>query len=96
MPYHPHRRINKTVHRTLDLIVSAIAVVSPIFTLPQVYLIYSTHSSQGVSVFSWIAYTLTSGVWLYYGLVHREKPIIINSVLGGLLSLAVVFGAIIF
>jgi len=65
-------------------------------TIPQVYQIFSTKTAAGVSPISWVAYTITSMIWLYYGMVHEEKPIIINSIIGGILSACVVIGALIF
>lgn len=95
MAYHPHKG-KRNNHTRLDSLVSFVAVVSPIMTLPQVYLIYSTQNAEGVSAFSWIAYVATSLIWLLYGLAHHEKPIVINSAIGAGLSSLIAVGAIAF
>ena len=96
MPYHPHIKSKKDKYPLITLAVSIIAIVSPIMTLPQVYQIFSTKQAAGVSIASWTAYIITSLVWLSYGFMHKEKPIIINSVIGGILSFCVVVGALMY
>ncbi len=72
------------------------AVVTPLMTLPQVYLIYANKSADGVSALTWSAYVFSAVIWLTYGMIHQEKPIILNSIIGGILSLCVLAGAILF
>jgi uncharacterized protein with PQ loop repeat len=96
MPYHPHIKTKKDNHKLLTLIISVVAIVSPIMTVPQVYQIFNSQTAAGVSPISWFAYTITSIIWFYYGIIHKEKPIIVNSVIGGILSACVLFGALLF
>ena len=96
MPYHPHVKTKKDNHQLLTLLVSIVAVVAPIMTVPQVYQIFSSKTAAGVSPISWLAYTFTSLIWLYYGIIQKEKPIIINSIIGGILSACVVIGTLLF
>ena len=44
--------------------------------LPQLIKILDTKDASGVSLTSWIGFSIFSLVWLIYGLVHKEKPII--------------------
>ncbi len=87
---------NKKNTKKLDLLVTIVAVISPILTLPQVFLIYSTQSAQGVSPLSWAGFVFTSCVWLAYGIAHQQRPIIINSSISGCLSASIAIGAMLF
>jgi uncharacterized protein with PQ loop repeat len=72
---------------------SYVAIFAGIFmTLPQVLKIWVEKESDGVSVTTWVSYTVLGVFWVYYGLVHNEKPIIVGNVLGLLLNVAIVVG----
>lgn len=99
--HHFHRRKRIYLHhepfphpikwkRSLDKIIYVIGIVGPLMTLPQIYPIWSTQKAVGVSIFSWLAYMVIALVWLIYGIVHREKPIIITNILWILLEFLVV------
>lgn|GEM_PF-387219 len=45
--------------------------------LPQLFTIWTTLDVRGVSLISWIGFLLGSFFWLFYGIFHREKPIVI-------------------
>ncbi len=77
-------------------IVIAVAMVSPLITLPQLLSIYVTRNASGVSSITWSAYIFTSAIWLSYGVMHREKVIIINGVLGVILGATIFFGILIY
>ena len=61
----------------LDRVVLIVAVLIPLVELPQLIEIYVKQSAQNVSSFTWGAFVLFGIPWLIYGLVHREKPVII-------------------
>lgn len=65
-------------------------------TFPQVWEIYTTHNASGVSVITWGAYTVLIIPWILYGVVHREKAIVINSVLWLFFNLLVLYGALVY
>ena len=105
--YHLHRR--KRVHkkletyphknkwvRTLDCFLVVIALIGPIFDLPQIYKIYTAKNAIGVSFLSWLAYGLICIPWIVYGVVHKEKPIIIAYTLWLFTDLAVVIGTLLY
>jgi uncharacterized protein with PQ loop repeat len=86
----------KKDNRWLTFFISIVAVASPALTIPQVYLIFSTKMAQGISVVTWLGYVVTSSIWLWYGIAHQERPIVVSSLAGGLLALLVVWGALIY
>ena len=67
--------------RILDKVIYVVGVLGPIMLLPQIIKIFTSKNAEGVSFISYAFFTLFSGVWLCYGIVHREKPIIVTNVL---------------
>ena len=91
-PYpHPDKRV-----RFLDSVIYVLAVVIPLMTIPQILLIWVNKSAQNVSIITWWAFLFSSTMWLMYSVVHKEKPLIINSTLWIALELIVIIEIIIF
>ena len=80
----------------VDKLTYAAAIIEPIITLPQAYQIFRDRSAEGVSITAWIGYELLTIVWLWYGVVHKEKMIIIYSALYAFVQLGVIIGALLF
>jgi uncharacterized protein with PQ loop repeat len=80
----------------IDTIVYVVSVASPVLTMPQVYQIYSEGNAAGVSAISWGAYTLFSIPWLLYGVVHKERVLIINNSLWIVMNACVFIGALLY
>lgn len=89
----PHFSLKKFI---LDDIVYFAAILSPIMTIPQVLIIYQNKTASGVSLISWISYFLIALIWLYYGTVHKSKPIIISNTGWIFLSLFIIIGIYIY
>lgn len=71
------------------------AFVGPLTIIPQVAEIWFVdHSAQGVSLMTWLSFTLLSLVWLVYGIERRDRPLIISNFLWVVGELIVVAGAI--
>ncbi len=67
--------------RFLDHIMVFIAIAGPIAALPQIFDVMFTHNVDGLSPATWAAWTVLSVIWLIYGWLHREPPIIASNVL---------------
>ncbi len=100
---HIHRRkthhkglSNHKDHTPLDYLVYFCAIAGPVMTIPQIYLIWVNKNASGVSITSWLAYTLLTFVWIYYGIVHKDKPILITNILWLIVNGLVTLGAIIY
>ena len=91
-PY-PHPDKQKQI---ADRIVYLAGILTPIMTLPQVYGIWVNQSAAGISVTAWSYYAVASAVWLWYGILHKEKALIVLNgsmlILNGIIAL----GAVIF
>jgi MtN3 and saliva related transmembrane protein len=71
------------------------ATIEPIATIPQIIKIWGSHSTQGVSLLTWLFYALTSLVWLAYGISKKDKALIISGALWALSQTIVVLGLLI-
>ncbi len=105
--YHPHRR--KRIHqkhepyphtnklkRAIDRIIYAIIFIGPIMTIPQVTNIWIDHNAGGVSAISWFTYLIVACFWLFYGSLHKEKPIIVSATIWIFLDILIVIGTLIY
>ncbi len=80
----------------LNKIIYLVGILGPIMTLPQVLKIFLDKNAAGVSAISWGFYFLFSGIWLMYGIVNKEKPIIVTYSFWVLFDLLVFIGALIY
>lgn len=68
-----------------------VALANPIMTIPQIYDIWVKKTSS-VNMLTWGSYLLIGCIWLFYGVIHKEKPIIFSNVLGIIATGLVVLG----
>jgi len=92
-----HKKLHeKRYVRFIDKAVFAVAFIGPLTTFPQVFRIFETHNAQDISLTTWFLYMVVQGCWLFYGIAHRNKPIIISNVLWLFWQSLVIIGAIIY
>lgn len=82
--------------RVVDRLTYAAAIIEPIITLPQAIQIFRTGNAEGVSIFSWLGYELLQIIWLWYGIVHKDRVIILYSTLYAFVQAAVIIGAVLY
>jgi uncharacterized protein with PQ loop repeat len=80
----------------IDRAIYVAAFVEPLSTVPQVIAIFSTRSAAGISISTWITYVAFSFLWLWYGIVHKQKALIVAEVLFILTEGLVVIGGIVY
>lgn len=80
----------------VDVTVYVVSIVSPILTIPQIVDIYVGKDASGVSALTWGAYTLFSLPWVFYGILHKEKVLVINNVLWFIANGLVFVGTLIY
>ena len=91
----------RTVHQgviriAFDDSMYLIALVTPILTIPQLLLVWMQRETAGVSLITWGSYAAMSGVWLIYGILHKQKQLVLSQVLLFVLGFGVVLGVSIF
>ena len=73
-----------------------IAIIIPLMTIPQIITIWTNKSAQDVSLLTWSAYLFSALCWLIYSIIHKDRPLIINSILWVILETFVIAGIIIY
>ncbi len=91
-PY-PHDNI---YYRALDAVVSIVAVVAPLATLPQAIDIWINHQTDGVSLLTWSLFLVNGLPLLLYSIAHKDMRLIIMYSLYAVLNSTVVVGIILF
>ena len=61
----------------VDLIGTAAAVLTTVSFLPQVWLVFKTRNTSGVSLGMYSVFTVGIALWLVYGLLMRAWPIMV-------------------
>lgn len=59
----------------MDHLVYLAGFLIPIMTIPQLATLYIHHDGQSLSTITWGSYFIGSCFWFFYGLVHKERPI---------------------
>jgi hypothetical protein len=80
----------------LDKAMIVIAMLSPIMTIPQIWKIFFYQNATGVSALTWGSYVLLNVPWIIYGFVHKERIILINTILWFFINGVVTIGAILY
>lgn len=88
---HPNR-----LKRIIDTIIIIISPAGAVLTIPQVIKIWGEKTAEGLSIITWVGYLVIAVFWLIYGLVHKEKPIIIAYLLLIVVNVLVVAGIIVY
>ncbi len=104
-----HQHIRKRIYKNLeqfpspdskkyflDKLIYIVGVLGPLSTIPQIYTIFIEKNAAGVSVATWLIYFLFSVIWIVYGVVHKEKVIILTYSLWFVMNGLVALGAIIY
>lgn len=82
--------------RVLDKVTFVAGVLGPFTVLPQIYQIYITHHAADVSATSWALMFIVTMPWIFYGLAHRDKSIVISFILWEVMNALVFIGALLY
>src|SRR5688500_16147781 len=92
---HHVRKSKKAAPKTpLDVLIYFFVFTTPLFELPQAYLIYTHHIARDVSILSLGYFAVSSIFWILYGLRKRIKPIIFAYSLYLTIDIIIVIGII--
>lgn len=96
-----HQKHEKYPHpnkwkRRMDKIIYVVGILGPIMTLHQIYKIWWEQNAAGVSAISWVTYLIVAITWVIYGIMHKEKPIIVIYAFWILLDILIVAGVLIY
>ncbi len=95
--HHKHKGVRKQAyHPIIDKLVYFAAIFSPAMTLDQVWIIWAEKNTAGLSLLTWLSYTIVTLIWLSYGIVHKEKVIILSNIIWIILNIFIVSGIILY
>lgn len=82
--------------KLLDVVIKIVAVISPAMMIPQILLIYTEKNADGIAPLSWFAFALFNIPWIIYGIVHKEKPLVLMYILWFICNVLVFTGALLY
>jgi len=88
---HPNKKV-----AWFDRLIILVGVFNAVATIPQVLQIWIGQDATGVSLTSWSYYTFGSMMFLIYGIIHKEIPIIVNYSAALMLYALIVLGTIMY
>jgi uncharacterized protein with PQ loop repeat len=81
--------------KILDGFIYAASFLSVGANLPQLLKIWTEHNATGVSLFSWIAFFLSSLFWMFYGFVYKKNSIILLNISLAVVQFLIVLGILV-
>jgi uncharacterized protein with PQ loop repeat len=92
-----HQKRKKKHHKAIiDKVIYPIAFIGPALILPQTFKIWMNKDATSISLFSWCAFLALSFFWMWYGVVHKEKPIIVAQAMWMVIHLSVILGTLLY
>jgi uncharacterized protein with PQ loop repeat len=79
--YHKRKRGLKNISplkKFLDRSIYVVGILGPIMSIPQAQIIWEEKNAQSLSLLTWTSYLFIGIIWLIYGIVHKERPIVIT------------------
>lgn len=80
----------------VDKIIFAAAIIEPIFTLPQAYIIFKNRNAADVSLVTWFGFNILTVIWLWYAIVHRDKVVLVYQGLFFVFNTLVIVGGLLY
>ena len=74
----------------------AFGVIAPFMGGVQSYKIWSEQNAEGIAISSFSFFIINNIVWLTYGVIHKEKPLIIAYTLWFFVNVSIVIGALMY
>jgi len=91
----PTRSSDSETVSGLERILRALSVVTMLMTVPQVVIVWTGPSVEGVALVSWLSYLVSACLWLVYGLRKHDKTIYLACIGWILLDAAIVIGVLV-
>ncbi len=82
--------------RILDYLMYGVGIFAPLALIPQILQIYTTKSSAGLSLTTWLLFVVFNALWAAYGAVHKDKHILFANVLMALFNGIIVAGMLLY
>lgn len=80
----------------LDRVTFFAGIIGPFTVLPQIWQIFSTHAAGDVSLTSWALIFIVTLPWIFYGIAHKDRSIIVSFMLWEVANAVVVIGVLLY
>ena len=91
---HYQRTKHSRKRQWMDRLIYLVVFAGPLVSLDQVWTIWIDRNIDGVSLATWSTFWISSVFWLFYGIKHREKPVILSSSLWIIIQGIIVLGIV--
>lgn len=86
MSFDLHKHLSHKREITLaDQMMMIVSIIQPLVAVPQVIKIWTEQSAIGVSLWTWLGFTVIGGVFLFYGIIHKLRPLLLIRLSGSYL-----------
>jgi uncharacterized protein with PQ loop repeat len=92
----PKRKRETKKDSIVNKIILAAAIIEPLFTFPQAYIIFKNQNAADVSLTTWIGFNLLTIIWIWYAIVNKEKVVLIYQGLYFLFNTLVIIAALLY
>lgn len=90
------KRKKGDAQKVFDKVIYFAGIAGPVMTLPQVFKIWAEKSASGVAVETWMTYLVLSVIWVSYGILHKEKPLIIMYSSYFVINISIIIGVVLY
>lgn len=91
-----HHPLHKKPVTAYDHFMYVVAVISPFVTVPQFLDVWTRRNVEGLSLFTWGAYSIVAFLWLFYWKEHNKLWIFFGHIIILLLNLGIVAAIILY
>ena len=82
--------------RFLDYLMYGVGIIAPVALIPQIIQIYTTKSSTGISLLTWLLLAFFNALWMLYGAAHKDKQLFFANALMVLFDLILIIGVLMY
>lgn len=88
--------LNRKNSLIIDKLIYLGGILGPLMTLPQLFKIWFDRNATGVSAISWSAYAVGSTFWIWYGIEHKQKPLIFTYAIFLVIEVFIILGTLVY
>jgi uncharacterized protein with PQ loop repeat len=93
---HHIKKPKKKQKTALDYVLYFFVFTTPLFEIPQAYIIYARQDASDVSILTWGYFAVSSVAWLIYGIRQHLVPIVIAYSLYLIIETSIVIGILLY
>lgn len=86
----------KDEKRLINRVCSVFAVLMPLTTLPQIYLLYSSKDAAGLSLAMWVLYSIGCIPFLLFGYLYKHTQLIVLNIMWMIVQAVMIAGIVMY